>query len=256
VITGASSGIGAAFARKLARQGYHLVLAARRQQRLEQLRDELTDAHAITVEIHVADLADSQSLESLAVRVTGMADLELLVNNAGFGTTGDFAKAEIQQQLDMIRVHVLASVRLTHAALSGMIERDSGAVINVSSIGAWLPLSGNAQYAATKMYLNTFCEAVQDELRGTGARVQALCPGFTITEFHDGKAMQGFDRTQIAKGLWMAADDVVDYSLQKLNGRQTIVIPGWRNRVLARILRTPILQPLVRAVGRYKMPKD
>jgi short-subunit dehydrogenase len=256
LITGASSGIGAAFAHKLAARGYGLVLVARRKEQLEQLRDELTAAHTIRADVHVADLADAEAAESLAARVAEMADLELLVNNAGFGTMGHFADADIERQLDMIRVHVLAAVRLSRAALPGMIRRGSGGIVNVSSIGAWLACAGNVQYAATKAYLNTFSEGLQDELRGTAVRVQALCPGFTYTEFHDAGGMQEFDRSQVAKWMWMSPDDVVDYSLKKLAGRVTIVIPGWKNRVLARILRSRVLQPIIRAAGRYKSPES
>jgi short-subunit dehydrogenase len=256
LITGASSGIGAEFARKLAERGFDLVLVARRKERLEQLRDELLASHKIQADVHVADLADAQAVESLAARVAEMAELELLINNAGFGTMGHFVDADVQRQLDMIRVHVLATVRLTRAALPGMIQRGSGGIVNVSSIGAWLSCAGNVQYSSTKAYLNTFSEGLQDELRGTGVRVQALCPGFTVTQFHDVREMQEFDRSLVAKGLWMSADDVVEYSLRKLAGRRTIVIPGWKNRVLARILQSRILKPIVRATGRYKAPKQ
>lgn len=256
VVTGASSGIGSEFAKELARRGYDLVVVARRKERLESLQAELQQAHDARVDVHVADLTCQDAVEQLASRIAEMDNLSLLVNNAGFGTTGHFAGADIQQQLDMIRVHVLSTARLTHAALRGMLERDCGAVINVSSIAAWLPCSGNAQYAATKSYLNSFSEAVGDELRGTRVHIQALCPGFTVTEFHDAEGMRDFDRSQIGKGLWMPANAVVNYSLKKLNSGRTIVIPGWKNRVLARVLRTPILQPIVKAVGRYKMPKE
>lgn len=255
LITGASSGIGAVFARKLAERGFNLVLVARRKDRLEQLCDELATAHGIRADAHPADLADPESTNSLLERVAAAADLELLINNAGFGTMGHFADAHIDRQLDMIRVHVLAAVRLCHAALPGMIQRRSGGIVNVSSIGAWLPCSGNVQYAATKSYLNSFTVGLSDELRGTGVRVQALCPGFTYTEFHDAGGMQDFDRSQVAGWMWMSAEKVVDCSLKKLAGRRTIVIPGWKNRVLARIMQTRILQPIVRAAGRYKAPE-
>ena len=256
LITGASSGIGAAFANKLAARGCDLVLVARRKERLEQLCDELVTAHAIRADAYVADLADVQATEALADRIAEIADLELLINSAGFGTMGHFADADVERQLDMIRVHVLAAVRLSRAALPSMIRRESGGIVNVSSIGSWLPCAGNVQYAATKSYLNAFSEGLQDELRGTGVRVQALCPSFTYTEFHDAGGMQEFDRSQVAKWMWMSADDVVDYSLKKLTGRRTIVIPGWKNRVLARIMQTRILQPIVRAAGRYKAPES
>jgi short-subunit dehydrogenase len=256
VITGASSGIGAAFARKLAADGFDLILVARRRERLQQIGDELAAAHAIRADVHAADLTDAAAVEQLAERVAGTSDLALLVNNAGFGTMGYFAGADTKRQLDMIRVHVLATVRLSRAVLPGMIQRGSGGVINVSSIGAWLPCAGNVQYAATKTYLNSFSVGLRDELRGTGVHIQALCPGFTYTEFHDTGEMHEFDRGQVARSLWMSAEAVVDYSLRKLAGRRTIVIPGWKNRVLAWIMRRPVLQPFVRAAGRYKMPDN
>jgi short-subunit dehydrogenase len=254
VITGASSGIGAAFARKLAADGFDVVLVARRNERLEQLCDQLVAAHSIRADAHAADLADAAATEVLAERIAAIDDLALLVNNAGFGTMGYFVNVDAERQLDMIRVHVLATVRLSRAALPGMVQRGGGGIINVSSIGAWLPCAGNVQYAATKTYLNSFSVGLHDELRGTGVHVQALCPGFTYTEFHDTGEMRAFDRSDVAKFLWMSADAVVEYSLKKLAGRHTIVIPGWKNRLLARILQSRLLQSIVRAAGRYKLP--
>ena len=252
VVTGASSGIGAAFARRLARQGFDLLLVARRADRLRQLSDELVSSHHVRVDVCVADLADAAAVERVADLLTARSDLELLINNAGFGTMGHFADSELQLQMDMLRVHVLAPARLARAALPGMIRRGRGGIVNVSSVGAWLPCAGNVQYAATKSYLNTFSEGLQDELRGTGVRVQALCPGFTYTEFHDLEQMRGFDRAQVAKRLWMSADDVVKYSLRALQRNRVIAIPGLHNRLLARILRTSWLRPLVQKVARYK----
>ncbi len=246
LITGASSGIGAAFARRLAQLGYRLILVARRRERLEQLRDELAAERSATAEVCTADLANSADLERVAMLIADLPDLELLVNNAGFGTMGRYVEADVQTQLDMIRVHVLAPVRLTRAAVPGMMERDRGGIINVSSLAAWFACSGNIQYASTKLYLNTFSEGLQEELCKTKVHVQALCPGFTYTEFHDVERMEGFDRSMIPEKHWMPADDVVDYSLKMLPRRRVIVIPGWRNRVLGRILRTPWLQPIIR----------
>jgi len=252
VVTGASSGIGAVFAQKLARQGFDVVLVARRKERLDELATELSSTHGVRADVFVADLADSDAVERLARHVAELPGLELLVNNAGFGTIGYFADGDEKLQMDMTRVHVLAAVRLARAVLPGMVARDRGAIINVSSIGAWLPVAGNAQYAATKIYLNTFSEAVADELRNTNVRVQALCPGFTYTEFHDVDSMEGFDRGMVGKRLWMPAEDVVDYSLKQLSGRRVIVIPGWRNRMLAFYMRTWWLKPIIRAFARYK----
>jgi short-subunit dehydrogenase len=252
LITGASSGLGEVFARKLAQRGFDLVLVARREGRLRELADELSSSRGVRVEVCAADLTDDAALERVAEKITASPTLELLVNNAGFGTMGRVADTEVQPLLNMLRVHALATVRLTRAALPGMIARDHGRIINVSTIGAWLNVAGNVQYAATKMFLNAFSEGLQDELRNTGVRVQALCPGFTYTEFHDAASMDPFDRADIPKCLWMSADDVVDYSLKMLDRKKVIVIPGWRNRLIARILRSSWLKPIVRASSRYK----
>jgi len=256
VVTGASSGIGAVFARKLAAQGYHLVVVARREGLLNELREELESKHNIRVEVAPADLAEPDQLESLSQRVAEIPDLEMLVNNAGFGTMGTFTQIDAKRHRDMIQVHVVAAVQLTRTALPGMIERARGAIINVSSIAAWLHLAGNGQYSATKLYLNAFSESLQDELREAGVKVQALCPGFTYTGFHDTEELAGFDRNHIARGLWMQADDVVDYSLAALKRNRVIVIPGWKNRLLARVLRSPYLAPIVRRFGRYKVTES
>jgi short-subunit dehydrogenase len=252
LITGASSGLGEVFARKLAQRGYDLVLVARREERLRQLADELSAARDVRANVCAADLADDAELERVAETIAALPALELLVNNAGFGTMGRVADTEVQPLLNMLRVHALATVRLSRAALPGMIERNRGRIINVSSIGAWLTAAGNVQYAATKMFLNIFSEGLQDELRNTDVRVQALCPGFTYTEFHDVASMDRFDRADIPKWLWMSGDDVVDCSLKMLDRKKVIVIPGWHNRMIARILRSSWLKPIVRAFSRYK----
>ena len=177
LITGASSGIGAAFARKLAVAGYDLALVARRGDRLEALAAELETAYGIRAETLVADLTDEGDVERVAGAIAAISNLELLVNNAGMGAEGRFYQAEIGPQLDMIRLHVLASVRLTRAALPGMVERGRGGIINVASVAGFMALPENVNYCATKGYLITFSKALQLELIGTGVRVQALCPG-------------------------------------------------------------------------------
>ena len=256
VITGASSGIGAEFARKLAARKCDLILVARRHERLKLLGAELSAAYGVDVRTSVADLADPEAVESLAEVVAQQPNLKYLVNNAGFGTMGRFADIDIKPQIEMIRVHVLATVRLTRAALPGMLQRNQGVIINVSSLAAWITSAGNVQYSATKAYLNSFSESLQDELRNTSVRVQALCPGFTYTEFHDRELLRGFDRSVIPKRMWMSAEEVVDYSLKCLRNHNVIVIPGWRNRLLTRVLRSSWLRSLVRVASRYKARKN
>ena len=224
LITGASSGIGAAFARRLAAAGHNLILVARRLDRLEALAEELASRHNIVAEVLPADLAQPAGIERVETRLSGTDTPDLLINNAGFGTTGYFADIDLAKQLDMIQLHIVAPVRLCRAVLPGMIARSRGAIINVASIAAYWPLPENANYAASKMYLIVFSQSLQAELEGTGVRVQALCPGFTYTEFHDTAEFARFDRRNIPAPLWMSADELARLSLAALE-RGEVVFP-------------------------------
>jgi len=235
-VTGASSGLGAIFARKLAQRGYDLLLIARRQNLLAELGEKLRRDHSVAVELIPADLSKGDHVQRVQQRIAETANLEILINNAGFGMLSRFAEADLQRQLDMIAVHVLAGVRLTRAALPGMIGRGRGAIINVSSIAAFRGVPGKSTYSATKAYLNVFSEALRMELKGTGVYVQSLCPGFTYTGFHDTAEFK-FDRSAIPKGLWMPAEDVVDASLKAMDRRRGVCIPGWKNRLYVRLSR-------------------
>ncbi len=224
LVTGASSGIGAVFARKLAARGYGLLLVARRKERLQQLAAELGNA-----EVLPADLSAGTDLRRVEERILALQNLEFLVNNAGFGTLGRFWQVDVEEQDRMHRVHVIAIVRLTHAALKGMVARNRGNIINVSSVAAFLHNPHNVSYGSTKAWINSFTEALHVELRSAGSpvRVQALCPGFTYSEFHD---ILGIDRSIIPRSLWLSAEHVVDRSLLGLERNELIVIPGWRYR--------------------------
>ena len=229
LVTGASSGIGEVFARRLAGRGYALLLVARRKERLEKLAAELGNAEAV-----VADLARDEDVQKVAGRILSEADLEFLVNNAGFGTLGLFHETDPVGQERMHRLHILATVQLMRAALPTMVRRSRGAVINVSSVAAFFHNPASAGYGATKAWINSFTEGICVELKSIGSpvRVQALCPGFTYSEFHD---RVGIDRATIPKSLWMTAEEVVDTSLRALERGQLVVIPGWRYRALVRL---------------------
>ncbi len=246
LITGASAGIGTTFARKLAAMGYDLLLTARREDRLKALASELEIRHGVKATTICADLAVSKDVGALANQIRSLGSLTMLVNNAGFGTAGLFADSDIARQLDMINVHVTASVQLTHAALPGMISRKRGDIINVSSISGFLPSSGSVTYASTKAYLNCFSEALHAELRDTGVRIQALCPGFTYTEFHDSPELEGFTRDQVPKALWMSSEAVVEKSLGDIRKNKVISIPGLKNRVLVALLQNEITSKIIR----------
>ena len=227
LITGASSGIGAAFAAGLAARGQDLVMVARRADRLEQLAESLERAHGVRAEALAADLASDDDVERVAQRLQSAANLELLVNNAGFGSRGKFFETDARGQEQMHRLHVLATVRLTHAALPGMVERGKGGIINVSSVAGFWQAPGNVSYCATKCWMNSFTEGLALELSGirSPVRVQALCPGYTRSEFHESA---GLDRARIGESLWMSAEEVVAESLRGLERGRTFVIPRWK----------------------------
>jgi hypothetical protein len=237
LITGASSGIGAAFARQLAAQGYRLVLVARREERLAALSAELAQRHGVTAESLPADLSSPEGVERVIQRIGQLEALDLLLNNAGFATSGEFAEIDGARHADMIHVHVMASVLLTRAALPGMLARRRGAIINVSSVAGFLPLPGSVTYSASKAYLKFFSEALHAELDGAGVRIQALCPGFTLTEFHDRPEHGKFDRSRVPAGFWMSADEVAVASLEALARDQAVCIPGLKYRIIAAVVR-------------------
>lgn len=232
LITGASSGIGAVFARKLAARGYDLILLARREDRLRSLAAELPT----TVEVLRADLAHEDGIAAAERAIETCPRLELLVNNAGFGTQGLFWEVPLESQMRMHEVHVMATMRLTRAALAHMVPRARGAVIGVSSVAAFAQNPGTVSYCATKAWINSFTEGLDMELRSVNSpvKVQALCPGFTMTEFQE---TLGMDPATIPGYLWLKADDVVEASLQGLDRGETIVIPSWKYKAVVMLLK-------------------
>jgi hypothetical protein len=236
VITGASSGIGEVFARKLAPQ-YDLLLVARNKQRLTALAGELAAEHGCDVRVLDADLSDAAQLDAVADRIAAEPNLALLVNNAGFGYRGRFWEADVEALEKMHRLHVLALVRLSHAALRVLVPQNRGAVINLASVSAFVQRAGSASYGATKSWVAAFTEGLYLDLRQakSAVTVQALCPGFTYSAFHD---VMGEDRKRLAPAsFWMKAEDVVDDSLRGLARGTVFVVPGWRYKVLVAISR-------------------
>jgi short-subunit dehydrogenase len=230
LVTGASSGIGEAFARRLAREGWALRLVARRRNRLEALAAELRARHRTPADVLAVDLTDAAGLRVVERALGRDPRLELLVNDAGMGDFGRFVARDRDREEAEIRLNVLAVVRLTHAALPGMIARGRGAVINVSSLAAFQPTAYMASYGATKAFLNSFTGALHEELRGTGVAVQALCPGFTHTEIF---AHAGADPSALPSFLWMEPEEVVATSLAALARGDVICVPGLGNRALS-----------------------
>ncbi|TML39437.1 MAG: SDR family oxidoreductase [Actinobacteria bacterium] len=231
LITGASSGIGLAFARRLAADGHDLVLVARREGRLKELADELAAGHAVTTEVLAADLTDADDLARVEARVAEQTrPVELLINNAGFGTFGSFAELPIDQEEREIRLNVLALVRLTRAAVGAMTARGQGGIINVSSVASFQAGPYNATYSATKAFVTSFTEAVHEELRGTGVKVMALCPGFTRTEFQETANAEG---AGVPSLLWQTPEPVVRSALRDLRRGAAVSVPGVHNKMAA-----------------------
>jgi short-subunit dehydrogenase len=231
LITGASAGLGAEFAHALDRRGYALLLVARRRDRLAELAGRLAAAQVLE-----ADLAADEGCARVEAAILAEPRLELLINNAGFGTRGYFAEIDLASQDRMHRLHVLATLRLTHAALRGFTARNRGGVINVASVAGFWQSPHNVSYCATKTWMNSFTEGLSYELaaRGSAVKVQALCPGFTRTEFHD---VLGAGRGGVPASWWMSAEDVVAASLRGLERGELFVVPGLRYKLLAPVMR-------------------
>lgn len=233
LVTGASAGLGREFCRQLASRCDVIIAVARREDRLVALATEL----AGTAEVHCleADLGSVEGVAKTMEAIRQQGPVDYLVNNAGFSTFGNFADLPIEGQRAMVNLHIDASITLCRAVIPFMRERGRGVVINVSSLGSFVPGKGMAVYGATKAFLNYYSLALQAELVGTGIEVQALCPGFTRTEFHDPMAENGFDRARVPEQMWMAADTVVAASLAALGSEQVLVVPGEDNPGFARM---------------------
>jgi short-subunit dehydrogenase len=233
LVTGASSGIGAALARRLAAEGTDLVLVARDGGRLDALAAELATpaAGAVRAEVLVADLAEPGQLGAVEKRLADASrPVDLVVNNAGFGTYGDFAGLDVEGEEREIAVNVLALVRLTHAALGAMLPRGRGAVVNVSSVAGLQATPGNATYGASKAFVATFGEAVAGELAGTGVTLTTVLPGFTRTEFHERAGIGG---RKVPGPAWMSAADVAAQTLDAARAGRPWLVPGMLNKLAA-----------------------
>jgi short-subunit dehydrogenase len=224
-----------AFARKLA-PDYDLLLIARRAERLRALASELIERHGSVVTVLAADLADEPQLSMVADTIAEESNLTLLVNNAGFGHRGAFWSADLAVLERMHRLHIMAPLRLTHAALGVLVNKNRGAVINVASVASFAQRAGSASYGATKSWLASFTEGLYLDLRkaNCAVTVQALCPGFTYSEFHD---LMREDRSKSAPpSFWLTTEEVVDASLSALSRRSLFVVPGWRYKLLIAVL--------------------
>ena len=229
LITGASSGIGAEFARQLAARGMHLILTARREPLLNALADELHTRHGTVSQILAADLSDPSEPRRLYEEIARRnLTVELLVNNAGFGFVGTVEETDVDRMVQMVRLNIAAATELTYRYLQEMLDRGHGAIINVSSVAGFQPVAYMPVYAATKAYLLHFSEALWAEVRDRGVTVMALCPGTTATEFFDVAGVPGW----LKKHRAHSPRKVVRTALKALEKRRQYVIPGWGNYFL------------------------
>lgn len=244
-MTGASSGIGDAVARRLAAEGTSLVLVARDAARLENLAGELRAAHDVAVEVLPADLAAPVSRDAVERRLTDTASpVDLLVNNAGFGTNGDFHSMPVEREEQEVMLNVVAVLRLSRAALGRMVADGRGHVLNVASVAGLYPVPGSATYAATKAFVCSFTDSVHEELRGTGVVATASLPGFTRTEFQERSGWDG--QSQIPSVAWLTAQEVAAASLDGAWSGRARVVPSLRYQAVA--ASTQLLPPVVKRV--------
>lgn len=229
LVTGASSGIGTEFARQLAQGGHDVVLVARDTARLEALAKELGESYGGDHEVLAADLTDRDQVELVAARCSDAErPIDLLINNAGYGSFGRFTDLDVEVETREIELNVLALTRLTHAAAAAMAARGRGGILNVSSLAGYQPGPFNATYAATKAFVTSFTEAVHEEMKGTGVRVTVLCPGFTRTEFQE---RSGADAERVPGFLWHSAAEVAAVGLKAVAKGSAVAVPGAVNRV-------------------------
>lgn len=230
LVTGATAGIGWTYARKLAEQGHDLVLVARDVERLEERAEELR-ALGAEVEVLPADLSDRDQVERVAARLRDVAHpVDLLVNNAGFGLRTAFTRSDVREEEQMLAVLCTAVLVLSHAAANAMRERGHGAIVNVSSVAGFAAMGS---YSAAKAWVTTFSQALSAELEGTGVRVQAMCPGFTRTEFH---ARGGMRMTGLPDLAWLDVDHLVDAALKDLRRGVVVSVPSARYKAVRHVL--------------------
>jgi uncharacterized protein len=234
LVTGATAGIGAAFARHLAADSYDLVLVARDEKRLHERATEVSEAHGSTVEVLPADLTTEEGLSTVTARLRDPSvPVDLLVNNAGFALNKSFLRTSAEDEEKLLRLHVHAVLQLTKAALPGMVERREGAVINVSSASGFSATMPGSTYPASKAWVNNFSASIDASVRRHGVKVMALCPGLVRTELHP---RAGMDMSNAPRMLWLEAEDVVADAMRSLERGRVVRVVDWRYRLIVRAL--------------------
>lgn len=254
LVTGASSGIGAVYAQRLASRGFNLLLVARDQQRLDEAANKLHTEHGVQVEVLKADLTQKDDVLKLEQRLRTDSSISLLVNNAGMAADGLLANADTDQLERMIQLNITAVTRLASAAAAGFAKAGRGTIINIGSVVALFPERFNATYSASKAYVLSLSQSLNAELQGTGVKVQAVLPGVTRTEIWE---RSGIDASQIPADMVMEAGEMVDAALSGLDQGELVTIPSlpdaadWDAFVAARHVMAPNLSKS-KAATRYK----
>jgi hypothetical protein len=253
LITGASAGIGTELARQLAARGHNVTLVARREDRLAELAEKLRLANGIVADMHPCDLGDDAARAAVVKALqTGEKQVAAVCNNAGYGSFGKFYELDLEREVAMVRLNVLALHELTGTFLPDMVRRGSGAILNVASVAAFQPLPLNATYAATKAFVHSFSEAVHSEISGTGVSVTSLCPGFTKTEFEQAAGAE--DAAAKLPGFtWMESEDVARQAVEGMLAGKRTIVPGAINKAVStsgRFIPRTVLLPLVKTVAK------
>ena len=237
LITGATSGLGASFARNFARLGYNLIITGRRKKEIQKVADELKREYNIDIETIIVDFTIESEFKQLLQRISETDKIDILVNNAGFGYVDSFFEDDYKNQEKMIQVHINAILNLTHLVVPKMLKNKNGYIINVSSAAAFLASPHHELYCSTKAFINTYSESIAMTLRNKNIKVQSLCPGLTRTDFH--QKLNWKPENMKSRGLirWMTADYVVKKSIKAMDNKKVIVIPGIIYKLLYLIMK-------------------
>jgi len=241
LITGPTSGIGHAYAKQLAKEGWSLILVGRNPRRLNQIKQELNGAFGTNVQCLVADLSVTEDIFKVEAFIKENQQLDLLINNAGFGLAADFIDLPVEDQLRMVDVHLVSAIRFNQAVIPAMIKKGHGQIINVSSLGAFFNLPGSVMYNTTKAALVTFSQTLQREVRHTGVKIQVLCPGFTPTSFHRSINGEAEFLKAVPRFLWTPVHQVVQESLRASKRHKVVCIPGRINRLIYFLHKLPLI---------------
>lgn len=226
LITGATSGIGEAFARRLTKDGYNLIITGRREEKINKLAEELRKKYKVNIEVIIVELANKDNIEFLIGKIRNK-NIKVLVNNAGFATKGTFANSDLSVQEQMVNLHVICVMKLIYSVLPNMIKKNKGVIINVSSQSAFFSMPRNATYTGTKKFLVGFSECLYLETKEFGVKVQALCPGFVISDFHEKMGSAKADHKNKGIVRWTTPEKVVEISLRDLKKGKVICKPGF-----------------------------